>query len=223
MKRNTNKNMKGNLFQILLFVLQALILGFTTPSFAFVDSWKVLKNVEDMIDVIDTAQEVGETLEEETPSIDQSKSDIISMRRDLRELGYTAAEIEDAMATFELGQEVNTESIRKLNRRIKRIKNMNLRIATSMGLIGTPDGITARNSIESNITLQNIHQELVQDRVLREKRESAAKKLELQAKLKEEKDLKDELTKALEDSKRTLGFSFSPFKFAKGKESGFEL
>ena len=100
---------------------------------------------------------------------------------------------------------------------------MKLRIASSMGLNGTPDGITARNSIESNITLQNIHQELVQDRILREKRESAAKKQELQAKLKEEKELKDELTKALEDSKRTLGFSFSPFKFVKGKESRFEL
>lgn len=181
----------------------------------FVDSWKVLKNMEDMIEIADTAQDVAETFEQELPAFD--RSDYMSMRRDLRELGYTAEEIGDVLSPFEFGQEINVGSIRKLNSRMRRIKNMNLRIARSMGVLGTPDGIIARNSIESNLILQNIHQELVQDRILREKKESSAQKRELQAKVKEEKELREELHKAHSDSKRTLGFG-TPFKLTKGKD-----
>lgn len=187
-------------------------------SFAFVDSWKILKNTEDMIDILDTVQEVGETVEEDTPLINESKSDIVSIRRDLKELGYTANEIEDMMAPYEFGEAVNINSIRKLNRHIQRMKNLHKRILLMGGLKGTPDGITARESIQSNVTLQQIHSELVYDRMLREKKETSAKKQELKEKVQEEKSIKKELATNDADSKKLFGFAFSPFKIENGRE-----
>jgi hypothetical protein len=201
-------------------ILTASIFMILSPniSFSFVDSWKILKNTEDMIDILDTVQEVGETVDEDTPLIDESRSDIVSIRRDLKDLGYTAEEIEDVMAPYEFGQTVNTNSIRKMNRNIQRIKNMHKRILLTSGLKGTPDGITARESIQSNVTLQQIHSELVYDRMLREKKETSAKKQELKEKIHEEKSIKKELATNDADSKKIFGYTFSPFKIEKGRE-----
>lgn len=203
--------------KIILF----LVLQSTASAGAFIDSWKILKNTEDMVDILDTAQELGETIDEDTPLINQSKTDINTMRHDLRELGYAHDEIEEMMEPYEFGNAINTNSIRKLNRHIQRVKNLNKRILLTSGIKGTPEGITARESIQSNVTLQNIHNELVQDRLLREKKESLAKKQELKDQIKEEKKLNQEMTIANEDSKKTLGFVFSPFKVTKRKDLDF--
>lgn len=194
---------------------------FSVNSFSFVDTWKVLKNTEDMIDILDVAQEVGDTADEDTPLVNESKSDIQTMRRDLKELGYTADEIEEVLTPYEFGSTINANSIRKLNRHIQRIKNLHKKIILASGLKGTPDGITARESIQSNVTLQQIHSELVYDRILREKKEATLKKQELKDKIREEKSIKKELASNDTDSKKIFGYSFGPFKIVKGREESY--
>jgi hypothetical protein len=195
------------------------LIFFNLNSYAFIDTWKILKNSEDMIEILDTAQDVGELLEEETPMIDQSRSEINGMMGDLKEIGYTQDEIREVMSPYEWGQNINRESIRKLNQQVKRIKSLNKKIVLASGLKGTPEGITARESIASNLTLQNIHNELVMDRVLREQKETLNKRLELKEQIKNEKELKLEMELANKDSIKTLGFAFSPFKMTKLKEA----
>jgi DNA-binding transcriptional MerR regulator len=175
-----------------------------------------------MIDILDTLQDVGETIDEDAPLIDDTKADIISMRQDLRELGYTRNEIEELMSPYEFGHQINIESIRKLNRHVRRIKNLHKRILLASGFKGTPDGITARESIQSNLTLQQIHSELVYDRMLREKKERTEKNQDLKAKIEEEKSLRSELAANDMDSKKLFGYTFSPFKIEKGKLANFE-
>lgn len=199
----------------LFFILNLLLASVNAG--AFVDSWKILKNTEDMIDVLDTVQEVGETIDEDTPLVDDTRSDILTMRHDLKELGYTNNEIEEIMSPYEFGHQINTESIRKLNRHVRRIKNLHKRILLTSGLKGTPDGITARESIQSNVTLQQIHSELVYDRMLREKKEMSDKKQDLREKIEEEKSIKRELAANDSDSKKLFGYPFSPFKIEKSK------
>lgn len=202
------------------FILITLL--YVNHANAFVDSWRILKSAEDMIDILDTAQDVGETIEEDTPIIDHSKGDLIAMRRDLKELGYTGDEVNEIMAPYDFGNSVNTDSIRKLNRHIRRIKNLNEKILITSGLKGTAEGVAARESMESNVTLQNIHNELVMDRVLREKKETTIKRQELQAKIQAEKELKSEMDYATLDSTKNFGFSYSPFKVLKGKDKSIE-
>lgn len=199
----------------LFFILNLFLISIKAD--AIIDTWKVLKNTEDMIDVLDTVQEVGETIDEDTPLVDDTRSDILTMRHDLKELGYTNNEIEELMSPYEFGHQINTESIRKLNRQVRRIKNLHKRILLSSGLKGTPDGITARESIQSNVTLQQIHSELVYDRMLREKKERTEKKQDLKGRIEEEKFLKSELAANDSDSKKIFGYPFSPFKIEKAK------
>jgi DNA-binding transcriptional MerR regulator len=199
----------------LVFILNLFLISINAD--AIIDTWKVLKNTEDMIDVLDTVQEVGETIEEDTPLVDDTKSDILTMRHDLKELGYTSNEIEEIMSPYEFGHQINTESIRKLNRHGRRIKNLHKRILLSSGLKGTPNGVTARESIQSNVTLQQIHSELVYDRMLREKKDLRDKKQDLKGRIEEEKILKAELASNDSDSKKLFGYPFSPFKIEKAK------
>jgi hypothetical protein len=135
------------------------------------------------------------------------------------ELGYTQEEITDVLSPVEFGHTVSFDSVRRLNQRVRQIKGLSRKIMLSAGLRGSPDGIIARESMHTNVTLNQIHQELVLDRMIREQQALSSKRSELRAQIREEKDLSENLARVNKDSKETMGFIYSPFRIEKERES----
>lgn len=195
-----------------LFLL--LLVSHTCHAF-WNDAKEAAEKAADIEIITDAITDLSEAVSDEKElsnhlnSVKKSSADV---RGTLRDLNYTHEEIDDLLKGDELAIEDLSGTISRTARRIKRAKNLGQKI----GLLtaGSPEAVTAVQSLEMNQTLREIHSELAHQRMDRqiEKDKQRAEILEKRVAEKKKEAFFKKQFALMEKSSRIGTVSYFPFK-----------